>query len=86
MFSAWITGAVTASGAAWNASIVAELVTWGSHTLQTPGIGSYIAEATAHGDQPRLFLGLVVMALFVVGTNRLVWRPLYRFAEERYGN
>jgi len=86
MFSAWITGAVTASGAAWNASIVAELVTWGSHTLQTPGIGSYIAEATAHGDQPRLFLGLVVMSLFVVGTNRLVWRPLYRFAEERYGN
>ena len=61
-------------------------MTWGSHTLQTPGIGSYIAEATAHGDQPRLFLGLVVMALFVVGTNRLVWRPLYRFAEERYGN
>lgn len=85
MFSAWITGAVTACGAAWNASIVAELVTWGNHRLEAPGLGSYIADATAHGDQSRLLLGLVVMALFVVGINRLIWRPLYRFAEERYG-
>jgi NitT/TauT family transport system permease protein len=85
MFSAWITGAVTATGAAWNASIVAELVTWGNHRLETPGLGSYIADATAHGDQPRLLLGLVVMACFVVGMNRLLWRPLYRHAEERYG-
>ena len=85
LFSTWVTGAVTACGAAWNASIVAELVTWGSHRLVTPGLGSYIAEATARGDQPRLLLGLVVMSLMVVGFNRLLWRPLYRFAETRYG-
>lgn len=85
LFSTWVTGAVTACGAAWNASIVAELVTWGSHRLVTPGLGSYIAEATARGDQPRLLLGLVVMSLLVVGFNRLLWRPLYRFAETRYG-
>lgn len=85
MFSTWITGAVTACGAAWNASIVAELVTWGDQRLVTPGLGSYIATATANGDQARLALGLVVMAVFVVGINRLLWRPLYHFSEERYG-
>ncbi len=85
LFSSWVTGAVTACGAAWNASIVAELVTWGHQRLETAGLGSYIASATAHGDQPRLLLGLVVMALMVVSFNRLLWRPLYRFAEARYG-
>lgn len=85
MFGTWITGAVTACGAAWNASIVAELVTWGDQRLITPGLGSYIATATARGDQPRLALGLVVMAVFVVGINRLLWRPLYHVSEERYG-
>lgn len=85
MFGTWITGAVTACGAAWNASIVAELVTWGDQRLVAPGLGSYIAKATAAGNQPRLALGLVVMAVFVVGINRLVWRPLYHFSEERYG-
>jgi NitT/TauT family transport system permease protein len=74
-----------ACGAAWNASIVAELVTWGDQRLITPGLGSYIATATARGDQPRLALGLVVMAVFVVGINRLLWRPLYHVSEERYG-
>lgn len=86
LFSSWVTGAVTACGAAWNASIVAELVTWGHQRLETPGLGSYIARATARGDQPRLLLGLMVMALLVVGFNRLLWRPLYRFAEGRYGD
>jgi NitT/TauT family transport system permease protein len=86
LFSSWVTGAVTASGAAWNASIVAELVTWGHQRLATPGLGSYIAEATASGDKPRLLLGLVVMSLLVVGFNRVLWRPLYRLAERRYGD
>ncbi len=85
LFSSWVTGAVTACGAAWNASIVAEVVTWGHQRLETPGLGSYIARATARGDQPRLLLGLVVMALLVVSLNRLLWRPLHRFAERRYG-
>lgn len=85
LFGAWVTGAVTACGAAWNASIVAEVVTWGHQRLQTPGLGSTIAAATAHGDRPRLLLSLVVMALFVVTLNRLLWRPLYRLSESRYG-
>jgi NitT/TauT family transport system permease protein len=85
LFGAWVTGAITACGAAWNASIVAELVTWGHHRLVTPGLGSTIAEATAQGDRPRLTLALVVMALFVVALNRLLWRPLYRQSETRYG-
>jgi NitT/TauT family transport system permease protein len=85
LFGAWVTGAITASGAAWNASIVAEVVTWGHVRLSTPGLGSTIAEATAQGDRPRLLLALVVMSLFVVTLNRLLWRPLYRQAEIRYG-
>jgi len=85
MFSTWITGAITACGAAWNASIVAELVTWGPHRLRTAGLGSYIAEASAQGQSSRLLLGLVVMALLVVSTNRLLWRPLYHYGAERYG-
>jgi NitT/TauT family transport system permease protein len=85
MFSTWITGAITACGAAWNASIVAELVTWGPHRLRTAGLGSYIADASARGESSRLLLGLVVMALLVVSTNRLLWRPLYHYGAERYG-
>jgi len=84
VFSSWVTGAITASGAAWNASIVAEVVTWGSTTLRTAGLGAYIAEATRSGDGPRILLGLMVMSLFVVGFNRLLWRPLYRIAERRF--
>ncbi len=85
MFSTWITGAITACGAAWNASIVAELVTWGPQRLRTAGLGSYIADASAQGESSQLLLGLVVMALLVVSTNRLLWRPLYHYGAERYG-
>ncbi|MCJ2542204.1 ABC transporter permease [Thermostichus vulcanus] len=84
IFSAWVTGGVTASGGAWNASIVSEIVTWGSTTLTATGLGSYIAEATAVGDWPRITLGIGMMSLFVVGFNRLLWRRLYQLAEEKY--
>ena len=84
VFSSWVTGAITASGAAWNASIVAEVVTWGPTRLHTAGLGAYIAEATSRGDGARILLGLMVMSLFVVGFNRLLWRPLYRIAERRF--
>ena len=53
-----MTGAVTASGGAWNASIVAEVVSWGSTTLRTNGLGADIAEATSGGDWPRISLGI----------------------------
>ena len=84
IFSAWVTGGVTASGGAWNASIVSEVVSWGSTTLTASGLGAYIAEATARGDWPRITLGIGMMSLFVVGFNRFVWRRLYALAETRY--
>ena len=84
IFSAWVTGGVTASGGAWNASIVAEVVRWGGTTLHADGLGSYIAAATQQGDWPRIALGIGLMSLFVVGFNRLLWRPLYDLAERRY--
>ncbi len=83
VFPYYITGAVTAAGGSWNASIVAELVRWGSTRLEAHGLGAYIAEASAAGDFPRIILGIAVMAAFVTLTNRLVWRPLYLYAERR---
>jgi NitT/TauT family transport system permease protein len=84
IFASWVTGAITASGGAWNASIVSEVVSWGSTTLSAYGIGSYIAAATAKGDWARITLGVAVMSIFVVVINRLVWRRLYRLGEERF--
>jgi len=84
VFASWVTGAITASGGAWNASIVSEVVTWGSTTLSANGIGRYIADATAKGDWARITLGVSVMSIFVVILNRLVWRRLYRYGEERF--
>lgn len=80
-----VTGLITASGGTWNASIVAEVVQWGSITLQATGLGSYIARWTLEeGQGPHLLLGIVVMSLYVVLLNRLLWRRLYRMAEERF--
>ncbi|MBV8819060.1 MAG: ABC transporter permease subunit [Acidobacteriaceae bacterium] len=84
IFGSWVTGAITASGGAWNASIVSELVTWGNTTLTALGLGAYISEATAKGDWPRIVLGVGLMSLFVVGFNRLFWRKLYDLAEHKY--
>jgi len=84
IFPAWVTGAITASGGAWNASIVSEVVSWGDKTLKADGIGAYIANATTVGDSPRIVLGVSLMCIFVVVTNRLFWRRLYALAETRY--
>jgi NitT/TauT family transport system permease protein len=84
IFPYYITGAITAAGGAWNISIIAEVVTWGSTKLQATGVGAYISNATAQGDFPRVLLGIVIMALYVVTINRLFWRPLYRLAEQRF--
>jgi NitT/TauT family transport system permease protein len=83
IFPAYVTGAVTASGGSWNASIVAEIAKWGDTTLQATGIGAYIAEMTARGDFPRIALGITVLSLYVLLINRLLWRRLYHLAEER---
>ncbi len=83
VFPSFVTGAITASGGSWNASIVAEYVSWGDTTLKAHGLGSYIAEMTAKGDFPRIALGIGVMCIFVMGLNHFVWRRLYRLAEDR---
>jgi NitT/TauT family transport system permease protein len=80
----FVTGALTASGGAWNASIVSEVTSWGDHHLRAAGLGAYIADASKAGDMPRVVLGVAVMSVFVVGLNRTVWRPLYRLAERRF--
>jgi NitT/TauT family transport system permease protein len=83
IFPYYVTGAITAAGGAWNASIVAEAVSWGDTKLRAAGVGAYIADATDKGDYPRILLGIAVMSLFVILFNRLLWRPLYSFAERR---
>jgi len=80
----YVTGALTATGGSWNASIVAEVASWGSTKLRAVGLGSYIADATEAADYPRVVLGIVVMSVMVVVCNRLIWRPLYRLAERRF--
>jgi NitT/TauT family transport system permease protein len=84
LFPYLITGAITASGGAWNASIVAEHVEFGGETLSTTGIGATIAQATSAGDYPLLLAATLSMMLTVVLINRFVWRRLYRLAEEKY--
>jgi NitT/TauT family transport system permease protein len=83
IFPYYVTGAITASGGAWNASIVSEFVSWGQDKVVAHGLGAYIAQTTAAGDFPKITLGVVVMSLFVVAFNRLVWRPMYAIAENK---
>jgi NitT/TauT family transport system permease protein len=83
IFPYFVTGAITAAGGAWNASIVAEAVSWGDTKITAHGLGAYIADNTAAGDYPKIILGIAVMSLMVTGFNRLLWRPLYAFAEDR---
>ncbi len=83
IFPYYITGAITASGGSWNASIVAEVASWGDTHLTASGLGAYIANATEAGDFPRVVLGITVMCILVTLFNRLLWRPLYAFGERR---
>jgi NitT/TauT family transport system permease protein len=83
IFPYYVTGAITASGGSWNASIVSEVVSWGPTKLNGSGLGAYIAQMTEAGDYPRIALGISVMSVLVVSMNRLLWRPLYAFAERR---
>ena len=83
VFPFFITGAITASGGSWNASIVAEIVTWGHTTLRAQGLGAYIAQATSDGSTIKVVLGTVVMSAFVLAFNRFFWRPLYAYSSRR---
>ncbi len=83
IFTYYVTGAITASGGCWNAAIVAEVASWGDTKLEAHGLGAYIADATTKGDMARVVLGVVVMSVFVVFFNRLLWRPMYAYAQRR---
>jgi len=84
VFPYYVTGAITASGGSWNASIVAEVASWGKEHLQAAGLGAYIAQQTDAGDFHRIVLGIIVMSLYVVLINRIFWRPLYFYAERKF--
>jgi len=84
IFPYYITGAITAAGGAWNASIIAEVVQWGDTHLIATGLGAYITESTTAGDFPRIALGIGMMCIFVLFFNRVLWRRLYLLAEERF--
>jgi NitT/TauT family transport system permease protein len=79
----YFTGAITASGGSWNASIVAEYVKWKDQTVVAHGIGAYISQATQSGDFPKIVLGVATMSIFVAFFNRLFWRQLYAHAARR---
>ncbi|MGA2888748.1 MAG: ABC transporter permease subunit [Terracidiphilus sp.] len=84
IFPYLITGMITASGGAWNASVMAEYSHVKGHTLETIGLGAQIDAATDSGRFPVLLLATIFISLMVVTMNRLVWRRLYRLAETRY--
>lgn len=84
IFPYLVTGWITASGGAWNASIVSEIVSWQNHDLIATGLGAYIASATNEGNWPKIIWGITVMALIVVFTNRMIWRKLYTLANEKF--
>lgn len=84
IFPYWVTGACTAAGGAWNASIVAEFATWGNKKLVADGLGAFIAQVTEKGDWPAIFCSIAVMSIFVVIINRLLWRNLYDLAEKKF--
>lgn len=84
IFPYLVTGMITATGGAWNASIVSEYVTFKGHKVMTVGLGSLIADAADRADFPLLLAGTLVMAAIVITGNRLVWRRLYVLAEARF--
>jgi NitT/TauT family transport system permease protein len=84
IFPAYVTGGITAAGGAWNASIVAEFVTYNHKQIAARGLGSYITEASNTGDTAKVILGVVVMSFYVVLANRFFWRRLYHLAERRF--
>lgn len=84
IFPFYVTGAITAAGGAWNASIIAEVVSWGHTQIVATGLGAYITKQASFGDFPRLALGIAVMCLYVITINYVLWRPLYRFSAERF--
>jgi NitT/TauT family transport system permease protein len=84
IFPAYVTGAITAAGGAWNASIVAEIVTYNGRVLKASGLGTFITEAASRSDYREIIAGILVMAVYVTGLNALLWRRLYNLAEQKF--
>ncbi len=84
IFPYYITGAMTAAGGAWNASILAETISWGNTTITATGLGAYITQATKAGDFARIALGITIMSLYVTILNKFLWQKLYNLAATRY--
>jgi len=84
IFPAYVTGAITAAGGAWNATIVAEIVSYNHHQLVAKGLGSFISLNGGTTHLPELFAGLLVMSFYVTGLNVLLWRRLYKLAETKF--
>jgi NitT/TauT family transport system permease protein len=86
IFPYYITGAMTAAGGCWNASIISDVITWGDKTIQATGLGGYITIAFQSGDFPRMTLGIAVMCIYVILFNRLIWHKFYEIAENRFNS
>ncbi len=84
VFPFLVTGWITAAGGAWNASIVAEYVTFRGEILSTRGLGAQISAAAVGANFPLLAGSVVVMSVVVVAFNRFVWRRLQGLAETRF--
>ena len=84
IFPSFVTGAITAAGGAWNATIVAEYITYKTHVLAASGLGTFITEASNASDMHKVIAGILVMAVYVVGLQALLWRRLYNIAERKF--
>jgi NitT/TauT family transport system permease protein len=84
IFPFYITGAISAAGGAWNASIVAEAVSWGPTKLSATGLGEYIQSNAISGNFPKIALGTAMMCIYVLLFNHILWRPLYTLAQKRF--
>jgi NitT/TauT family transport system permease protein len=85
MLPSLLTGVITAAGGAWNASIIAEVADWQGEVVYAKGLGAYIMYASRNADTHLVYLGVIVMCIYVLVINRLVWLPLYRLIEKKYG-
>ncbi len=84
IFSHLIIGIMTAVGAAWNISVVAEVMQWGENTLTVKGLGSYIAKASVQGNFQAVAMGMIAMSSWVLMMNYFIWQPLYQLAQSKY--
>ncbi|MEN2986183.1 MAG: ABC transporter permease subunit [Thermodesulfovibrionaceae bacterium] len=84
IFPYLITGLITASGGAWNATIVSEYVSFGGQIMQTKGLGALISSSSASGNFALLLASTCFMSMIVVGINRLLWKRLFLLAKTKY--